>query len=322
MPASDLQNFWAYARGFEAAFWGDAWAALGAHFTDDAEHVVHDGGPLATDDRGRAGVVEGLRTSVYGLDRRFDVRIPEVIAGPVTRPEGIWMRFAVTLRRAGLPELRFEGDHLARMEGGRIRRIDEWMAPDAAGLVQRHLAEHGDRLRPVGAPASPPTDARDLRELDSALVRSLVRGYGCAKSEQDVRGALALCTEDFVLETISLGLATQDRKAAEAQLGLFFGAFPDYAVTLDRVIAADGEAACWGRARLTFRGPFAGHAPTGRRAELPIFCVFGAANGSLRSERFFFDLASLCEQVGLPFGALQDTLRGLRAASGEPARHA
>ena len=36
------------------------------------------------------------------MDRRFDLRIPEVLAGPTTRPDGVWMRYA--LRRSTLKE--------------------------------------------------------------------------------------------------------------------------------------------------------------------------------------------------------------------------
>ena len=142
----------------------------------------------------------------------------------------------------------------------------------------------------------------------------LVRGYACAKSEQDVGAALSVCSEDFVLETVPLGIAARDRKSAERQLAVFFAAFPDYAVTLEGVATSDGVVTSWGRARLSFRGPFAGQAPTGRTAELPIFCVFSSAHGRLRGERFFFDLASLCEQAGLSLAAVREATAALREA--------
>jgi hypothetical protein len=303
MSMSDLERFLGYVRAFELVYLTDAWAALEPHLAEDARHVVHAEGSLRLDDRGRAAVIDGLRRSVHGMDRRFDARIPELVEGPLVRPDGIWMRFSLRLRRAGLPELHVEGEHVAEYAEGRIVRIEEWIAPGTGERVDAFLTEHGARLRPAGAPAVAVSDPRDARDLEAALLRTLARTYGAAKSRQDVGAALAVCSEDFVLETPCMGLASRDRKEAEQQLALFFHVFPDYRVSLDGMAAGEGVVACWGRARLTWRGPFLGLAPTGRSAELPFVSVFPGSNGVLRGERFFFDLASLCEQIGLPLEA-------------------
>src|SRR5262249_12153056 len=148
------------------------------------------------------------------------------------RADGIWMGFALTLRRAGLPELRLEGEHLARYEGGRISGLDERLAPGMSERLQAYLDEHGARLRPAGSPYHFDLAPPDRRDLDLAVHRTLVRSYGSAKSCQDLGATLALCSSDFRLETVCLGLATPDRETAAQQLALFFAAFPDYRVTL------------------------------------------------------------------------------------------
>jgi hypothetical protein len=314
--ASDLERFLNYARVFEVAYWADAWSALGDHLTDDATHVVYAASPLGLDDRGRDAVVAGLRASVESMDRRFDVRIPEVLDGPRARADGVWMRFALTLRHAGLPDLRIVGEHLVKFVSGRIAAIEETLEPGMGERVAAFLAEHGERLRPAGAPAVPPADPRDARDLEDALLRTLVRSYGNAKSQQDIGAALAVCSEDFVLETVAMEIEARGRAEVEQQLELFFAAFPDYGVTLEGLATGDGAVTCWGRARMTWSGSFLGHAPTGRSAELPFFCVFPSANGVLRGERFFFDLASLCDQIGLPIGVVRgllDQIRGVEA---------
>ncbi len=122
-----------------------------------------------------------------------------------------------------------------------------------------------------------------------------------------------MCSEDFVLETPSLGLTARDRKEAEQQLALFFHVFPDYRVTLEGLATGEGVVTCWGRARMSWRGPFAEHAPSGRTAELPFVSIFPCEGGSLRGERFFFDLASLCEQIGLPLAAVKRAVGASRA---------
>lgn len=308
----DFERFFGYARAFELAQAADAWSVLDAHFTEDAVHLVHEGGPLGGEDRGRAAVVEGLRRSVLDHDRRFDVRIPEILAGPVTRPDGVWMRYALTLRRRGVPELRFEGEHLTSFRDGRIAHIEEWLPAKTGERVATFMAEHAPRLRPAGSPPATP-EPHDLRDLEAALARSLVRAYGSAKSQRDASGALSLCSEDFVLETPAFGTRARSRSEAAAQLAVFFRAFPDYAVELEGLAQGDAVTA-WGRARLSLRGEILGHAPTGKTAELPIFCVFQVEGGALRSERFFFDRAELCEQLGLPAASLAASLAALRAA--------
>ena len=311
MPATDLERFLRFALDFEVSFWSDQWSVAAAHLADDARHVVHASGSLACDDRGRDAMLAGLRGSVLGMDRRFDVRIPEVLAGPVTREDGIWMRYALRLRRDGLPELAFEGEHLARFAGGKLVEIEETLPPGTGERVDAFLREHDARLHPAASPARPPADPRDARDAEAALLRTLARAYACAKSEQDIGAALALCSEDFVLETVPLGLAARDRKDAERQLELFFRAFPDYAIEADGIAAENGAVACWGAVRQTFRGAFLGNPPTGRSARLPFVSVFEARNARLVRERYFFDLASLCDQIGLPLAAARETLAKL-----------
>jgi len=307
---SDLERFFGYVRAFELANLSGNWGLLEPCFSEDACHLVDDGGVLGGDDHGRAAVIDGLRDSVYRNDRRFDVRIPEILEGPLVRPDGIWMRWALGFRRAGLPELRVEGDHLAVYGGGRIRRLEERVAPGAAQRVAAYLAEHGAALRPEASPPALPAGA-ELRDLEAATGRSLVRCYAAAKSRQDAGAALSLCSDDFVLETPAFGTRAASRAEAAAQLAVFFRAFPDYGVELEGFAEGEGVVATWGRARMSFRGELLGYPPTGKTADLPVFCLMGCAGGALRSERFFFDRAELCEQIGLPAAALGEALSRL-----------
>ncbi|MCG8589220.1 MAG: ester cyclase [Proteobacteria bacterium] len=306
---TDLERFIGYAQAFELAQAGEAWPVLEPHFCEDAVHLVHNGGSLGGDDHGRAAVVDGLKQSVHDHDRRFDVRIPEILEGPVSRPDGVWMRYALTLRRAGVPELRFEGEHLTEYEDGRICRIEEWLPADTPQRVETLLAEHDARLHPPGSPPRTP-NARDRRDLEAATAGSLIRAYGSAKSQQDVGAALAFCSPDFALETPAFGTRAVGRDAVAAQLAVFFRAFPDYRVKLEGF--AQGDAAVtWGRAKLSLRGALLGLEPTHKTAELPVYCLFDVREGMLRSERFVFDRASFCEQLELPAPALAEALATL-----------
>jgi predicted ester cyclase len=97
----------------------------------------------------------------------------------------------------------------------------------------------------------------------------------------------------------------------EFALTRFFASFPDYAVALDGH-ASDGRTlVCWGTVQMTMTGERFGVQPSGRRAELPVHIRFTFADGLIASERFFFDLASLCAQSGVSTDAVQRTLFGV-----------
>jgi hypothetical protein len=311
--ASDLERLFHYMRDFEMAWMTGQWSLLDAHFHEDARHTIDGGGAaIGTGGSGRAAVVAGLRAGVEAIDSRFDVRIPEIVEGPRTRDDGVWMRFALTLRRAGLPDLRIDGEHLARYRGDRIELLAEKVAADSAARVNAYLDEHSAGLKPATSAFEPPLLAADAADLEAATGRSLVRCYGGAKSERDTGAALAVCDEGFSIETIAFGLTTADREDTRAQLGAFFHTFPDYAVTLEGFATSPGIVTCWGRARMTFAADFLGRKATGRTADLPIFCVFEMAGPAIASERFFFDLAAFCGQIGLPVDDLSAALASLR----------
>ncbi|HXC50240.1 MAG TPA: ester cyclase [Candidatus Limnocylindrales bacterium] len=311
---SDLLSLFGYMRDFEVAYVMDEWSVLEPHFHEDAIHRI-DGGalPLGVGGTGREAVIAGLRAGVNAVDRRFDARIPEIVDGPVTRDDGIWMRFELTLRRAGVPDLVVHGEHLARYRDGRIEALSEKVAPGEAARVAAFLVEHDGALRPAGSAFAPPSTG-DAALLEAAMGRSLVRCYGGAKSEQDAAAALAVCDPGFSIETIAFGITSRDREDTHAQLEAFFAAFPDYRVTLEGFATGPGVVTCWGRARMTFGGDFLGYRATGRSADAAIFCVFGLAGGTLASERFFFDLAAFCDQIGVPVAELSTSLGLLREA--------
>ena len=292
MATSDLERFFGYMQAFEIAWLSDDWSGLGDLFAADARYDAVDAGPFGGGGEGRKGVVAALCDSTRTIDRRFDVRIPEVIDGPRTRADGIYMRYRLTLRRAGLPDFVSIGDHVATFANGRIATLVDTPEPGTGARLAAYLAEHGARLRPAGSGLATDLDPRDVRDLEQATARSLVRAYGAAKSEQDAGAALAVCSPDFVLETPSMGAAARGREAVSAQLGLFFAVFPDYGFTIGG-LAAEGDAvACWGTVRMTFGGRFLGLAPTGRTAELPAVSVFTCAGGAITGERFYLDLAT------------------------------
>jgi steroid delta-isomerase-like uncharacterized protein len=143
--------------------------------------------------------------------------------------------------------------------------------------------------------------------------QALVRAYAEAKSRQDAAAALALCADDFSIETIPFGTASHGRDDTAKQLALFFSVFPDYRAETEGMAESGDSVSWWGRVTMAFSGGFLGIAPTGRTASLPGFSVFDLRKDRLVRERFYFDLAMLCEQIGVPVEKMTDALRKIRS---------
>lgn len=303
--STPVEELAAYAMAFEHTYADDDWHRLVPHFAPDAEREVLGGGPLAVHSVGRAAVIADLERNVADMDRRFDLRIPEVLAGPDERDGAVWMDWRLTLRRAGIPDLVVEGSHGTWHQDGRITRIEEHVSDAVGARVAAYLARHAGALKPP-PPAEPMRVGR---------MRALVETYARAKSRADVAGALAVCHERFVLDTPAFGVASRDRDETAGHLHAFFHAFPDYGVAVEHVAFAPDAAAAWGTARMTLAGAFLDVAPTHRTAAIPFCSAFTFADDRIASERFFIDLAQLCDGLGVPVDAMRAALAQLRAAA-------
>ena len=325
---STLDQFVAYAIAFEQVLETDDWTALEPFFTPDAVHETRGGGPLAGCWQGRDAVIAGLRYGVGILDRRFDRRVPEVRSGPEVRGDSVWMTWRLRLERAGLPDLVIDGSHDAVMRDGAIWRLEEALSPVQSERLTTYLETHDARLRAAepspcayAAPA-PAAGSPEGESLAQHRMRSLVQGYARAKSRADGDAALAFCHDGFRLETVPFGIASHDRAETAVHLGIFFQAFPDYTVALEDIAYGASSVGCWGTARMTMRGDAFGIKATGATAEFPVACAFGFRDGLLASERFYFDLASLCDGIRVPVEEFRAALRALRDGGAEPARNA
>jgi uncharacterized protein (TIGR00369 family) len=142
-----------------------------------------------------------------------------------------------------------------------------------------------------------------------------VRAYGAAKSRQDAAAALALCDADFGIDTLPFGTASRDRDETARQLATFFATFPDYRAETEGVAEQGEQVIWWGHVALTFAGAFLGIEPTGRSARIPAHSIFSFRGAPLLRERFHFDLAALCDGIGVPLERMRGALRGYSSAT-------
>ena len=137
-----VKRFIEYAAAFEQAFADDDWARLEPYFATDAIYAVTGGAPLGGRWEGRKQVLERLRESVNELDRKFDERRVEPVGTPKIGANSFEMSWRGTYRKAGCPDLVFEGTERATFEEDRILLLEDTIEDGADGRIRDYLARY------------------------------------------------------------------------------------------------------------------------------------------------------------------------------------
>jgi len=97
----------------------------------------------------------------------------------------------------------------------------------------------------------------------------------------------------------------------------FFTAFPDLAPDDEGVAYNDEDdfVVVWGTLRGTSTGEWLGVPPGGGRFSVPFANVVPFSQGLMTGEQIYFDLATLCEQAGIPLSEVR------AAAAARASRH-
>ena len=153
--------------------------------------------------------------------------------------------------------------------------------------------------------------------MDQREMGCLFRAHREAEAHRDYDAIMKTFTEDCYLETIALGARSEGRTAARAAYVGYFTAFPDLTPD-DRGTAFSADAmVAWGFLRGTSGGEWLGVPPSGRSFAVPFTNVAAFRDGLMSGESIYFDLASLCEQAGLPL----DEVRSAAKARAQAARN-
>src|SRR5262249_10284903 len=97
---------------------------------------------------GRAALLSQFKNSVNGLDRRFDSRTVEVLAGPSEKDGTVSIRWAAIYTLAGAPDFRMEGEERAVFSGDRIHQLEDSITDAEASRAGAYLAQYGAKLKP------------------------------------------------------------------------------------------------------------------------------------------------------------------------------
>jgi steroid delta-isomerase-like uncharacterized protein len=150
--------------------------------------------------------------------------------------------------------------------------------------------------------------------VDSHEMEHLFRTHREAEARRDYDAVIETCTEDCYLETIALGLRSEGREAVRAAYVGYFTAFPDLTPDDQAVAFGDDSMVAWGFLRGTSGGEWLGVAPSGRSFAVPFTNVARFDGGLMAGESIYFDVATLCEQAGLPLDEIRRAAQA-RAAS-------
>ena len=153
--------------------------------------------------------------------------------------------------------------------------------------------------------------------MSSAATRTpadVARAVLDAVSKRDLDGIVAAGAPGYVDDFVAIG-EIRGHDAVRAFFRELFAAFPDFTMTVDRIVADDTTAVVqWHAAGAFTGGQFQGIAPTGRRAEIRGVDVMEIADGLIQRNTVYYDGATLARQIGLLPGLGSRADRALLAA--------
>ena len=145
-------------------------------------------------------------------------------------------------------------------------------------------------------------------------MQKLFERHRDAEAARDYDGILATFVEDCFLETHCLGLRAEGSAAARAAYEGYFTAFPDLQPDDEGQAIGDDTLVVWGRLQGTSEGEWLGVPPSGGSFAVPFANVTPFRDGLMAGESIYFDLATLCEQTGLPIDEVRAGARARAAA--------
>jgi steroid delta-isomerase-like uncharacterized protein len=137
-------------------------------------------------------------------------------------------------------------------------------------------------------------------------MQALFERHRDAEAARDYDGILDTFVEDCFLETVPLGLRSEGREAVRASYEQsYFTAFPDLEPVDAGYAFGDDVMVTWGTLNGTSKGEWLGVPPGGGSFTVGFANVTPFRDGLMEGERIYFDLATLCEQAGIPLDEIR-----------------
>jgi predicted ester cyclase len=124
-----------------------------------------------------------------------------------------------------------------------------------------------------------------------------------AEQAHDATSAAATYVDHGYYRVMPLGMTFEGRQAVAAQYAMSYVTFPDARFEIADEVVKGTVLFHSGVMHGTADGPFLGHPPTGRRVALPFSARIEFAEGAMLGETLWYDLGTLCDQIGVPYDA-------------------
>jgi predicted ester cyclase len=137
-----------------------------------------------------------------------------------------------------------------------------------------------------------PVDPTRLRASRAAVVNEHIEAENTKDLDRMIDGF-----KHPRYDVVPMGLLCDGEGAVRDLIGGLVAGFPDFHFAALRLHHADDAVIVEGRMTGTHRGPWAGLAPSGRRMDVRVACVFDFDGPGLINETVYFDFASVQRQL-------------------------
>ena len=156
--------------------------------------------------------------------------------------------------------------------------------------------------------------------MDAHEMETLFRVHREAEARRDYDAVIDTFADDCYLRVVALGSHSEGRESARAAYVAYFTAFPDLTPEDDGAAFGDDVMITWGHLSGTSTGDWLGVPPGGGSFRVPFTNLTHFADGRMLGERIYFDLATLCEQAGVPLDAIRAAAKARATVATESSR--
>jgi len=119
-----------------------------------------------------------------------------------------------------------------------------------------------------------------------------------AEAAHDYKATLATLADEIEYRMMPLGWVMRGKKEVTRYYDLWWTAFPDVAIKIERINAAGEWVIVEASSTATHSGPFMGVPPTGRTVASHVCCLIRMRDGKMVEETVYYDQLERLLQIG------------------------
>jgi len=136
-----------------------------------------------------------------------------------------------------------------------------------------------------------------LTPVEEANIR-LAYEHFAAESAHDTPRTLATLADDIMYRVVASGAIVRGKEAVSKYYDVWWTAFPDVNIEIQRIVAAGEWVIAENIATATHLGPWLGIPPTGKRTVQNLCAVIRCRDGLMIEETVYYDQLERIRQIG------------------------